>query len=129
MKIRPRFEVEKVAGTVREAYNTIEFEALVDDQGQPMIVNGKPKRKIKRVTLYKEVPYGYNVYMANGSSLRIRTPQDLARLKLLGPAEKVDMDTGEIVPQEEHISLKEMSERKAKRSSKSRRRTIEEGDD
>lgn len=128
--IRPRYEVEKIEGTVREAYQTIEFEAIVDDQGQPIVVNGKPKRRIKRVVAYKEVPYGYNVYMPNGNSLRVRTPEDLVRLKLVGPAAEVDMETGEIIPKDVRVSLKDLHAQKEKRNSHSRRRTLEEeGDD
>lgn len=43
-----------------------------------------------------DVPYGYNVYLRGGHSIRVRTDAELTRLGFDKPAELVD-DDGEVV--------------------------------
>ncbi len=55
---------------------------------------------------YKEIeePAGYMVFFPSGSSIRVRTDDELKRLGFDSPANLVDMESGEIVG-----SMKDMS--------------------
>ena len=55
---------------------------------------------------YKEIeePAGYMVFSPSGSSIRVRTDDELKRLGFDSPANLVDMESGEIVG-----SMKDMS--------------------
>lgn len=59
-----------------------------------------------------EVPYGYDVYFPNGSSMRVRTTEELKRLGFAEGADLIDMESGESVGQPQ-TSLKQNVQRRA----------------
>lgn len=63
-----------------------------------------------------KVPYGYDVYFPNGNSMRVRTFEELQRLKFDNDANFVDMETGEEIQME--TSLKQTVQRRATKASK-----------
>tara|TARA_Y100000310_G_C20647798_1_gene797624 strand:- start:352 stop:681 length:330 start_codon:yes stop_codon:yes gene_type:complete len=74
-------------------------------------LDGKRKRTIASPTEkggfdYNEIeePAGYMVFFPSGSSIRVRTDDELKRLGFDSPANLVDMESGEIVG-----SMKDMS--------------------
>jgi hypothetical protein len=74
-------------------------------------LDGKRKRTIASPTEkggfdYNEIeePAGYMVFFPSGSSIRVRTDDELQRLGFDSPANLVDMESGEIVG-----SMKDMS--------------------
>jgi hypothetical protein len=74
-------------------------------------LDGKRKRTVASPAKkggfdYKEVeePAGYMVFFPSGSSIRIRTDDELKRLGFDSPANLVDMESGEVVG-----SMKDMS--------------------
>jgi|TARA_Y100001951_G_scaffold78352_1_gene65875 hypothetical protein len=74
-------------------------------------LDGKRKRTVASPAKkggfdYKDVeePAGYMVFFPSGSSIRIRTDDELKRLGFDSPANLVDMESGEVVG-----SMKDMS--------------------
>ena len=74
-------------------------------------LDGKRKRTVAAPSKkggfdYKEIeePAGYMVFFPSGSSIRVRTDDELQRLGFDSPANLVDMESGEIVG-----SMKDMS--------------------
>lgn len=90
-EIRPRFEVHPLEGEVeREKFSK-------DKEG----------KLIKKT--FKE-PGGFMVYFPNGASMRVRTKEELERLGFAEPAPLVDMQTGEIIPQQQTDALRRRSD-------------------
>ena len=60
---------------------------------------------------YKEIeePAGYMVFFPSGSSIRVRTDDELKRLGFDSPANLVDMESGEIVGSMKDMSFHTMS--------------------
>jgi len=68
-------------------------------------LDGKRKRTIASPTEkggfdYNEIeePAGYMVFFPSGSSIRVRTDDELKRLGFDSPANLVDMESGHVVP-------------------------------
>lgn len=79
-------------------------------------LNGKRKHTIASPAKkggfdYKEVeePAGYMVFFPSGSSIRVRTDDELKRLGFDSPANLVDMESGEIVGSMKDMSFHTMS--------------------
>lgn len=109
--VKPKFEVHPYEGpdvnedgTVTRTHYKYESEKGEDD------------RIIKRGFVAYEVdePAGFMVYLPSGASIRVRNETELKRLELIGESDLVDMETGEIIPRNEKVSLKEQSTRKTK---------------
>lgn len=96
--VRPRYEVERLEGTVIETH-------VVREDG-------------RNVEKEVEVPAGYMVYFPAGHSIRVRTDEELKRLGYDQPAELIDED-GEVVGTTQQMSLKKNV---AARSAASKRR-------
>lgn len=89
--IRPRFEVHKLEGDVdRAKYNK-------DKDGKLVLETVKE-------------PAGWMVYFPNGSSIRVRTEQEMMRCGFMEPSPLVDMESGDIIPQQQTNPLKRRSE-------------------
>ena len=92
-ELKRRYEVERLKGTVQREVLTISEK---DGSFIPKMV---------------EEPAGFMVYFPNGSSVRIRTEEELGKQGFDVPAPLVDMDSGEIIDTSEG-SLKAHSEQK-----------------
>jgi hypothetical protein len=95
--IMPRFETEALDGKVNEVKATYHK----DGKGFEYRVEAKPA--------------GYMVFFPRGHSIRVRNTNELKRLGFHKQPGLVDMDSGDIItPDQEKVSLKEMSARKTK---------------
>ncbi len=89
--IRPRFEVHELEGEV----DRVKFNK--DESG-------------KLVKVIVKEPAGWMVYFPNGSSIRVRTLAEMQRCGFMEPSPLVDMESGDIVPQQQVDVLKRRSE-------------------
>ena len=76
--LKPRYEVERLEGT----------------RQREIIKVGKNGEFVKSMV---EEPAGFMVYFPSGSSIRVRTEEELRRRGFDVPAPIVDMDTGEVL--------------------------------
>ena len=118
--IKPRYEVERLTGEV-------EVDKLV-----PHTRTIKQGTKTRETTTWKHKkvmePAGFMVYLPNKSSYRVRDEEKLRELGLdVPPGEAVasspdlvDMDTGELVPRVDPVSLKDQVKRAAQPTRKSK---------
>lgn len=86
-RISPRYEVEKLQGTVERTMLTRNAETGINEE------------------FTKEVPAGYMVYMAAGHSIHVWDEEELKRLGFDKPPELIDED-GEVVGTTQQLSLK-----------------------
>lgn len=94
--IKPKFEVEVLEGDVEETY----FERDTDRH-----MNVEKKRN---------VPAGWMVYMANGTSMRVRTWEEMVRLGFNEQPGLIDMESGEPYAVPGQVSLKRQVQRQAR---------------
>lgn len=102
MNIAPRFEVHELKGDVEKVVFT--YKAKKGANG---------KTVLERVETVVKEAAGWMVYTPKGGSFRVSDKKELARLGMLGQAELVDMDTGEVVPTM-NMSLRAREERRVK---------------
>ena len=101
--IKPRYEIERLRGEIE--VEILEPEVRTIKKGTKEFVSTTWKR------VKKMVPAGFMVYLANRGSYRVKDEAELTRLELDVPPDLVDMETGEIVPRVEPVSLKRQVER------------------
>ncbi len=108
--IKPRFEVHKLEGTRMRVIAKPKVDPeRKDKNGYPLLLGGFDYSEV-------EEDAGYMVYFPNGSSIRVRTNDELVAMGFANSAELVDMNSGEIVGQVQSGSLKAVSEQKNARS-------------
>lgn len=106
---KPAFQVEKVTGKFTRMVTHIEEE--VREVG-PLKNKQIIARKMKPVQ--EEFTEGYMVYFPQGHSMLIAADDEeqLHRIGVLQKPHVVDMNSGEIVPDNYHLTPKEIVERK-----------------
>lgn len=103
-QIMPAFEVKPLTGQFVTRKVAI-YDKEAKDKGQPPI---RYEDKVE--------PAGYLVFFPKGHSIRVATLEELKRLGFAGEPYKVDLDTGEMVP-EEKVSLERAAANKTNQAS------------
>lgn len=110
LNVKPAFQAEYVEGAFKRT--------VIDIVEDVKVVNGhNGERKIitrKLVPKVETFPAGYMLYFPQGHSIFVAAddkPQ-LERLGVLDVAPRVDMESGEEVPDDFHLSPKEIVQRK-----------------
>ena len=108
--VKPAYQVEYVEGTFHRTVMAIEEDVrtISNTGGERKIITRKlvPKRE--------EFKDGYMLYFPQGHSLFIAGDdrEQLERLGVLDAAPRVDMESGEQVPDDYHLTPKEIVQRK-----------------
>lgn len=110
-KIMPAFQVEKLSGKFFQPITTIEQDiVMVGHQGD------KKKITNKLVHSVKEFTEAYMIYFPQGHSMLVPADdtEQLLRLGVLEAPKRVDMETGEEVPEDFELTPKEIVARKTR---------------
>ncbi len=91
--IKPQYIVQKIEGTV--PHTTAKVDQKSKDGGF--------------VYVTADEPGGWMVFFPSGSSIRVRTDDELVRLGFDSPANLIDMDTGEVVGPMPDMSFQTMT--------------------
>ena len=111
MDIKPAFQAEKVTGNFYRMVMAIEEDVR-------LVGNGSVEKKIitrKLVPVRQEFNEGWMIYFPQGHSMFVAA-DDTDQLRRIGVLEQpalVDMNSGEVVPANLHLSPKEIVERKS----------------
>jgi hypothetical protein len=103
-QIMPAFEVKPLEGQFVTRRVAV-YDKEAKEKGQPPI---RYEDKVE--------PAGYLVFFPKGHSIRVATLEELKRLGFAGTPYKVDLDTGEMVP-DEQISLERAAANKTNQAS------------
>jgi len=111
--IKPKFQAERVEGNFKRTVMRI------DEDVREITNNNGVTRKIvtrKIVPVVEEFTEAYEIYYPQGHSIRVRADdvKTLERLGVLRPAPLVNMETGEIVPDREMMSPKQIVQQKTR---------------
>ncbi len=101
--IKPRYEVERLKGEVEVVKLVPHTRSIKRGTKTHETTTWKPEKRME--------PAGFMVYLPNRSSYRVATEEKLHALGLDVPPDLVDMDTGDIVPRVEPVSLKDQVKR------------------
>lgn len=104
-QLRPQYQVEPLEGKRKK--RIVRIVAKKDED------TGKIAREF--VFDEKEVPAGYMVYFPQGHSIRV-SEEELVRLGFKEDPDLVDMSTGDVLPAQKQVSLKELTKRRTKPS-------------
>lgn len=113
MEIMPTHQVEKVTGDFKRMLT------IIEETPYTRMINGVEKtfttRKLKQVP--DNFTEGYMVYYPQGHSILVAADDKelIERLQLFAPAKRVDMTTGEEVPESYQLTPKEIVARKQQR--------------
>jgi hypothetical protein len=109
LDIRPEFQVEHVTGEFKLPITllTQDVKKVGFNNDKTIIVN-----KMEHST--RTVTEGYMLYFPQGHSIFIAADDEeqLNRLGVLGPPRRVDMNSGEVVPEDFELTPKQIVERK-----------------
>jgi len=120
LNIKPQFQAERITGTFKRTVMHIEEDVR-------MIGPLKDKSIITRTMkpVIEEFTEAYMIYFPQGHSVLVAADDvdQLMRIGVLDDPKMVDMETGEIVPDDYNLTPKEIVQRK----SRNRPRPMQEG--
>lgn len=109
---KPEFQAEKVSGRFRRQVTDImeDVKVVNGHNGEQKIITRKMAQR------WEEFNEGYMVYFPQGHSIFVAADdvEQLQRIGVLNDPRMVDMESGEIVPENYALSPKEIVERKTR---------------
>ena len=119
MEIMAHQQVERITGNFKRMIT------VIDEVHTPRMVGGVEKvtttRKLRQVE--DNFTEGYMVYFPQGHSILVAADDQelIDRLQLFGPPKRVDMSSGEEVPENYQLTPKEIVMRKSQRGDRGTR--------